>query len=239
MIVNKTIGKFETNHFSLNTLDDSLFEVFETAEHEDSSYTLTKSVAVKITEDQLPKNFFTTHRYSHNKVEGTEVSYGVNIDSRRGLSIDINFAYSLHISRRRSEKGQQLIRDTVTTEFNKVNFLQAAKDALTGIMERNIQELNREEEQQVHRFFENNAAKSAENLLIESDCQEWKFLKEQEEQLTATLAKLKDRQAVLRKEALKKSLKEDEREFPENIQKLFDDYLMNVPGIKQRRMFSY
>lgn len=237
MIVTKTKGKWETVHFMLNALDDSLFEIHETSEYEDKNYALSKSVTVNISEDQLPKNFFTAQKCSYKFLEGSEVSYAVHIETRHGLSINVHFAYSLRINRRRNEKGQQLIRDEVSKEFNRVDFLQASKDALTEIMERNIKKLNYEEEQQVHRFFENDAATAAEKILLESDCQEWKYLIEQEEQLTALLANLRDRQAVLRKDALKTNMKEDEREFPVNIQKIVDDYLMNVNGIKKRRVF--
>jgi hypothetical protein len=237
MIVTKTLGKWDTVHFALNALDDSFFDVLDTAAHEDSSYTLTKAVVVNIPEDQLPENFFKTYRYTHNKVEGTDVSYGVNINTRRGLDIDLNFAYSLHISRKRSDAGKQLIRDNVAAEFNKVDFLQAAKDALAIIMTRNIDELNRTEEEGVSRFFEGNAVKSAENLLEDEKHPEWQFLGEQEKQLQTLLENLRARQSVLRKEALIKQFGQDERDFPENIQKIVDDNLTNVDGLVKRRMF--
>lgn len=237
MIVSKTVGKWDTAHFVLNALDDSFFNVLETTEYEDSSYTLTKSVVVNIPEDQLPENFFKTYRYTHNKVEGTDVSYGVNIDTRRGLDIDLNFAYSLHISRKRSDAGKQLIRDNVVAEFNKVDFLQASKNALANIMTRNIEDLNRTEEEQVSRFFEGSAVKSAENLLEDEQHPEWQFLGEQEKQLQTLLENLRERQSVLRKEALIKHFEQDEREFPENIQKIVDENLTNVNGLQKRRMF--
>ncbi|MCZ4310999.1 hypothetical protein AB6D66_00350 [Vibrio pomeroyi] len=237
MIVTKTLGKWETEHFALNALEDSLFDVLDTAEHEGSDYTLTKSVVVNIPEDQLPKSFLRSYRYTHNKVEGTDVSYGVNIDTRRGLDIDINFAYSLHLSRKRSDEGRQLIRDNVTAEFSKVDFLQAAKDALAKIMTRNIEELNRQEEDKMGRFFESNAAKSADKLLEDSKHPEWQFLAQQEEMVKKLLEDINVRQSVLRKEALIEELEQDEREFPENIKSIVDDNLTNVDGISHRRMF--
>ena len=165
------------------------------------------------------------------------MSYGVNIDTRRGLDIDINFASSLHLSRKRSDAGRQLIRDNVTAEFNKVDFLQAAKDALAKIMTRNIEELNRQEEDKVGRFFESNAAKSADKLLEDSKHPEWQFLAQQEEMVQKLLEGIKTRQSVLRKEALIEELEQDEREFPENIKSIVDDNLTNVDGISHRRMF--
>ncbi|MEF1300892.1 hypothetical protein QTO17_03045, partial [Vibrio owensii] len=98
-------------------------------------------------------------------------------------------------------------------------------------------ELNRTEEDQVSRFFEGNAVKSAENLLEDEKHPEWQFLGDQEKQLQTLLENVRARQSVLRKEALIKHFEQDEREFPENIQKIVDDNLMNVDGLAKRRMF--
>lgn len=239
MLITKQVGKMETVFYALNSLDESLFSVSDTEVHEDTNYQLSTTVRVNITEDQLPEDFMIYDFRDQVEIKGTPVSYSFVLETCKGLSFDIHFSASLFLSSRRSEAGRQLIRDTVTAEFGKINFIEVSKQVVESHLSRRVASENEREAENFKGFLRFKSAKKADDLLNEQKNPEWQHLAKQEEQLKALLEAVMVRQSVLRKEALIASIEKDERAFSDNTQALVNDRLINVEGIRYETLFSY
>ncbi len=236
MIITTTKGKFDTFNYSLTGLDKAIIEIYDTFDFEDQNYSMSKAVAIFIPKDLVPNNLIHSAMPYRRTVENSFVSYRLDIHAHEDTyEFKVSFNYFLHLNKNRSDAGKQKVRDSVKDAFNDVNFSKVA----TKITEEHLQNLinlaNETEEARVNQYYRVNAVTFSEELLIESDNEEWKYLTKQEQQLNQLLADLKARKAKLRKEVLVKQLDSDKRPFPENINKIVDDVLINADGVEPVR----
>lgn len=240
-IVYSVERKFSDVEYLMNELTDNMFEGMGRSQFDEGECLVQQHVMLKASSDQFPEGFIKAPRRFDRgyfrDIADSKVQFRVTLDVSDGVNFLVTFSHRESYGRKKSESSIQAIKDSVNAEFDKHNYVELTKSIVTDEIMKMVVEKNSELVSRAEYFFENNAAKHADDLLTEDNNREFLFLSEQAETLKKMLKDIEVQQSKLRKDRLIEECNKDDREIPDVIKPLFQKSLFDAVGIVKKSLF--